>query len=115
MKQSSEKLLSKQQILAEIEERSKERIKGLTKLGLMKEEWEPSWFDGAFWGAELAVALMLQHREGHLRNALQAWLDWEAEQIKKEGPYCGKKINELIAEGTAVLASVPAWESEGGE
>lgn len=47
-------------------------------------------------------ALMKDARE--LREALNDWLLWEADQIEKEGGYVGKKINELIRNGNVRLA-----------
>jgi hypothetical protein len=38
-----------------------------------------------------------------LRGALEAWIEWEDEQIKKEGPYVGKAINALIIRGRLAL------------
>jgi hypothetical protein len=38
-----------------------------------------------------------------LRDALTAWVSWEDEQIRKDGPYVGKKINELIERARLAL------------
>lgn len=37
------------------------------------------------------------------RTALSDWLTWEQDQIRKDGPYVGKRINELIQQGLIVL------------
>ena len=46
--------------------------------------------------ADLATAL----------GALENWLVFEREQIRKEGPYCGERITKLINEGEAALAKL---------
>lgn len=38
--------------------------------------------------------------------ALSNWLNWEKEQIEKEGPYVGKRINELINAGNETIERV---------
>jgi len=38
-----------------------------------------------------------------LRSALEDWIKWEREQIRKEGPYIGKAINSLILAGEEAL------------
>lgn len=38
-----------------------------------------------------------------LEKALGDWLTWEDEQIRKEGEYCGKRINELITQCRVAL------------
>lgn len=38
-----------------------------------------------------------------LQKALGNWLEWEKEQIAKEGPYCGKEITKLINDGNLSL------------
>ena len=44
-----------------------------------------------------------------LAEALKNWTDWEAEQVKKYGRYCGKEINTLIDGGNSTLASFQEW------
>lgn len=44
-----------------------------------------------------------EERVGPVVEALKAWLEWEREQIKKEGSYVGKRINELIQQGESAL------------
>lgn len=39
-----------------------------------------------------------------LRTALSNWYNWEQEQIRKEGPYVGAKINELINDAGKALS-----------
>jgi hypothetical protein len=52
------------------------------------------------------VASEKHHRfeNANFRAALEKWIEWETEQISKEGPYLGKAINELINNARAALS-----------
>lgn len=39
-------------------------------------------------------------------TALANWIEWEREQIRKDGPYVGEAIQELIANGEDALAAL---------
>lgn len=39
-------------------------------------------------------------------NALEDWISWEDEQIKKDGAYVRPEINELIKNGKAALKQI---------
>lgn len=45
----------------------------------------------------------LKAKADKLRVALAEWIEWENEQIAKEGHYVGVKINELIKKGKNAL------------
>ena len=45
-----------------------------------------------------------------LAEALENWINWENEQIEKEGPYCGKAINALITDAKQALAKYRGTE-----
>lgn len=49
---------------------------------------------------------LLRDQNELLRKALIDWLDWEAEQVKKYGPYVAEKINQLITAGRQALLDV---------
>ena len=56
-----------------------------------KKEYLADYNSGFYDGFDSALNLLLP-----LVEALEAWNNWENNQIAKEGPYAGKEINELI-------------------
>lgn len=53
-------------------------------------------------GFDFCYHLMLADLES-IAKALENWHSWEQEQIKKEGPYIGKAINELIKNASEAI------------
>lgn len=62
--------------------------------------------------AHLAGAISRAEKAQPLVEALKAWYDWEQEQIAKEGPYVGRRINELILQAEKALNTYLAGEGK---
>lgn len=56
----------------------------------------------------LAANQSARHAEMLIRaiEVIENWIQWEREQIKKDGPYAGDKINSLIKSGEEFLNSL---------
>jgi hypothetical protein len=50
--------------------------------------------------------MQLETRLKEAESVIKNWIDWEEIQIKKEGGYVGKEINELISAGRQYMEKV---------
>ncbi|RTL05207.1 hypothetical protein EKK58_08650 [Candidatus Dependentiae bacterium] len=63
-----------------------------------------NFYEGAKQGADWCRTEMLESQK-ELVQALENWLTWEAEQVRKSGPYVGEKITKLISDGNNALSN----------